>query len=442
MNDDRLTTALGSFYKGTTPTPPDPELGLERVMTRVRKTRQRGRWWPLPAFDRPVSTFPSRELAPALIPATNGRTRPRGSTMFSALKFITAGVIVALFGGFLLAGVLTTPNDDLMAPAAVTESPSPMTAEELLSGMVTEEVEPGVFRVDHDGVRDLSSADYWGVFAGQDGSIWLDFSRLGVAETHDWQLAEHDSLEDLEVTPGGTVWAVAVKDDESTLRDEWTDRDESTLRSFDGETWTTHRAVDMRYGVGDVEVASDGVVWAALGDGTLGYLDADDSTWQTIETPTTRPSSEAAGSLPGAGEPYEEGEFVLAIRVHGFIATESDVWAPDYGGVWHYADGAWEHITYGGADTGALPDDVFWGLGPGTGRPVRSEEDWGQGVSRFDGRTWVRYLPGMYVPYLGMDIAPDGSVWVHAWEGEDREDPYAGPGHLYVITPEAVAATK
>ena len=77
-----------------------------------------------------------------------------GFSMFSALKLIAAGVIVALFGGFLVAGILTTPNDDQTAPAAVTTSPSPMTTDELLSGMVTEEVEPGVLRVVNDGVRD------------------------------------------------------------------------------------------------------------------------------------------------------------------------------------------------------------------------------------------------------------------------------------------------
>ena len=32
-----------------------------------------------------------------------------------------------------------------------------MTTEELLSGVVTKEVEPGVFRVVNDGVRDLTS---------------------------------------------------------------------------------------------------------------------------------------------------------------------------------------------------------------------------------------------------------------------------------------------
>ena len=102
----------------------------------------------------------------------------RSRSMVSALKFIVAAAIVALFGGLLLITITPVPRSDEMAPAAVTASPSPMTTDELLSGMVTEEVEPGVFRVDHDGVRDLASADYESVFVGQDGSIWLA-SRTG-----------------------------------------------------------------------------------------------------------------------------------------------------------------------------------------------------------------------------------------------------------------------
>jgi hypothetical protein len=68
-----------------------------------------------------------------------------GFHMFSALKFVAAGVIVALFGGVLLAGILTTQPGDELAPAAVTETPSPTTTEGPLScgeglGMVTLEV--------------------------------------------------------------------------------------------------------------------------------------------------------------------------------------------------------------------------------------------------------------------------------------------------------------
>ena len=79
------------------------------------------------------------------------------------------------------------------------------------------------------------------------------------------------------------------------------------------------------------------------------------------------------------------------------------------------------------------PDGSFW-----AGWPRRSQEDWGQGVSRFDGQTWVRYLPGMYVHWFGgMDIAPDGSVWVLASEGAGVD-----PQRLYVITPEAVETSE
>ena len=67
-----------------------------------------------------------------------------GLTMLSAAKFVAAAAIVALFGGFLLAGVLTTQQGEEMAPAAVTTSPSPMPTEELLLGMVTKEVEPKI----------------------------------------------------------------------------------------------------------------------------------------------------------------------------------------------------------------------------------------------------------------------------------------------------------
>jgi hypothetical protein len=47
------------------------------------------------------------------------------STVFSALKLVAAAAIVALFGGFLLAGILSTPQETEVLPANATESPSP-----------------------------------------------------------------------------------------------------------------------------------------------------------------------------------------------------------------------------------------------------------------------------------------------------------------------------
>ena len=165
------------------------------------------------------------------------------------------------------------------------EPGSPTPTEELLSGMVTEEVEPGVLRVVNDGVRDLLPFDLRLVRVGQDGSIWGlggdDLFRLGVAETYGWQLEGAFYLMDSEVAHDGTVWAVGYGDEGSVPR--------SVLRSFDRETWTTHSAVGFSMFMGDVEITPDGEVWAALGDGTLGYLDVDGSTWQTIESPPAQP---------------------------------------------------------------------------------------------------------------------------------------------------------
>jgi hypothetical protein len=45
--------------------------------------------------------------------------------MFSATKFVVAGAIVALFGGFLLAGVLTPQRSDERVPAAASPSSTP-----------------------------------------------------------------------------------------------------------------------------------------------------------------------------------------------------------------------------------------------------------------------------------------------------------------------------
>ena len=61
----------------------------------------------------------------------------RFQSMFSATKFVVAGAIVALFGGVLLAGLLT--------PA--TERSPGSTYEATLDALVTEPVAPGVTRV-------------------------------------------------------------------------------------------------------------------------------------------------------------------------------------------------------------------------------------------------------------------------------------------------------
>ncbi len=127
MNDERMQPLLDAWFTDRDEAARDTSGDIARVMADVPRTPQRGRWWSLPVFDRPVSTFPRRELAPAPIPKTNGPMPARGFTMFSAVKFMVASVIVALFGGFLLINVTPMPPGDGVLPAAVTESPSPMT---------------------------------------------------------------------------------------------------------------------------------------------------------------------------------------------------------------------------------------------------------------------------------------------------------------------------
>jgi hypothetical protein len=86
------------------------------------------------AFERQLAGEVVSEMAPsrlvdaaAVFAAVDTTQSPkwRFQSMFSATKFVVAGVIVALFGGFLLAGALTTQQGDEVFPAAVTESPSP-----------------------------------------------------------------------------------------------------------------------------------------------------------------------------------------------------------------------------------------------------------------------------------------------------------------------------
>jgi hypothetical protein len=118
----------------------------------------------------------------------------RFHVMFSATKFVLAGAIVALFGGFLLAGVVTQPGDDGLpavgAPASAqagrteatasepmtdVETDAPTTTTDLLPGtdLVTEEIAPGVSRVLSDGLRDLSG-HVQDVAVNAEGEVWLE----------------------------------------------------------------------------------------------------------------------------------------------------------------------------------------------------------------------------------------------------------------------------
>jgi hypothetical protein len=97
-------------------------------------------------------------------------TTRRFQSMFNATKFVVAGVIVALFGGFLLSGVLNQPNKEQLPAALATPSASPVAA--------TDEYEDATARAFMEGYDEaLAALDAYEV----EGSISLymkDASRL------------------------------------------------------------------------------------------------------------------------------------------------------------------------------------------------------------------------------------------------------------------------
>jgi hypothetical protein len=109
MTDERQSGVLfESWLKDTDPMPPDARPSVARVMADVPQTRQRGRWWPLPAFHRKAQTATATDTAdyqPSPIPAINGHAPTvigRTQTMFSPVQAITAGALVFALGGLFL----------------------------------------------------------------------------------------------------------------------------------------------------------------------------------------------------------------------------------------------------------------------------------------------------------------------------------------------------
>ena len=446
MNDEQLLGKVGSWLKDTEAARPDVERITERAMTEVPRVRQRGRWWLLPVFD-------------------GGSPTPT-SDLFSALKLVTAGIIVGLFGGLLLAGILVAPQAD-KGPAAATDSPTPMTVDRLRSVAETVEAEPGVLQVIDDGVRDLASADNTGLVGGRDGGIWLlskdGFLRVGASGRHEWPTDGAGSASDFEVASDGTVWALAPGEDGY-----------ATVHSLAGEQWVSYGpASDVRA----VEVAPDDTVWAMWQDPgsdtvTLGrlaggdrqpigewpenqlhsgylYLTETDETW-VIGAPAHREGKPWLHRLiDGALQLEYDGTVVAAdvgsdgtvwfvsvnelMRLDGATeGAEPESWAlPDpMTAEWESAS-RWDFLP-GDAFRVAPDGSVWFALRADSGPP--SSRSYCGGVLRFDGTDWHGpYLPDRCVESI--ELAADGSVWLLAQAAENGDDLV----DLFVVTPETAA---
>jgi hypothetical protein len=301
--------------------------------------------------------------------------------MFSAVKFIAAGVIVALFGGFLMAGILTTQQDGEAPPAAVTESTSPMTTEELLSGMVTEEVEPGVVRIISDG-------------AGHD----LDEIILEATATR---------IEGIAVAPDGTVWLTTTSYFDDNSSDVNVNDEGSRIWALGQPgTYTRGHGLPTRGAVyDDLAILADGTL-LAIGDPVLRL---DDDRFVPDDGPMLRQMADGGLLLLMGGadlaDQLSEGEVASIRDLHA-------VWETPSGAGWTMRGdhGRW---SVGDHRCGVEPEPGGWSGGD---EGVRCGWGWGP---------FNTYLVG--TPIHRLAAAPDGSVWaVGEYDG--------GPG-LYRITP-------
>ena len=406
-----------------------------------------------------------------------------GFTMLSAVKFVAAGLVVALFGGFLLASVLTAPQEDEVLPAAVTDSPSPLTTDEFISSMVTEEVEPGVSRVINDGHRDIAvPVGGWGtngLAIDDDGHVWIRGEKMAYRVGHP-PAAERtvDDRSVVGITSDGTIWATTPG---------------STIASFDGEAWTERATVDPTASVIGVVATPDGTAWATTVDSS--QCPEDSSSPPCRRVLLVRIDETGASTTTG-WEGAEPGR----LQWHRpLVSPNGDLWLVEAGdpkivdcsvGAFHRYDGAeWhtidvpEGLSAAGAgetfDLGA--DGTLWAatggsgigqgcLGPNSGLARLDESGWSlftwddgvrtwggegafgnsdhlqvapdggvwvagagwggcHGVAHFDGAAWTPYLEGYCVD--GLDIADDGTVWALASADS------GGLLGLHVITPEA-----
>jgi len=471
--------------------------------------------------------------AAAILTAITATQSPkwRFQSMFNATKFVVAGAIVALFGGFLLSGVLTTQPSDEQTPAAM--SPSPTTSQELLRGMITVEVEPGVFRVLDDGAgHDLVAEPPVDVTVAPDGSTWLlrtsegsERGPWGVQADAVYRLGQ-EGTHPFEPARPSNEWGSAFAVDGSDVA--WVSIGSDgggTLASFDGSAWAAPTWPDGSAGVTGIEATDDGSVWltqrvddgpgprvarveagewnelptpddpalggffhgndryfAAAADGTawlangnfhgqdpgpVGLLHFDGDRWESVVLPGEgryeRAGLLALGSdgtlwayLAEGVKPNIPGRpWVLArLDADGWTvftrddgvpqltkvqSTEAHMAAGDGGRLWISPMGDGYFVLSNGQNEARHgdPDELVPPLGP---------SDVPHGVITFDGSTWTQFLRGVKVNRV--DVAPDGTVYATALYGcpdgchDEREDYDWSMAGLYVITPDAVAATE
>jgi len=390
---------------------PEPGFDAMAIASQAARAAPVGRW-----------SVVSRRLGVGRAPAS-----AEGSfSMFSALKFVAAVAVVALFGGFLVAGLLATPQGDEKAPAI---TPS----------------------------DELSFPGGAAIIAGLDGSIWLGegdrMVRLGEEGSVEVTFGDSGSgwgAEKEVVAADSTMWVVRDAPD--------SDNGRSGLFSYDGEKWDEHETPPPM----GLAAAPDGAIWVTWGgtDSRLARFDAGGHS--VIGMPAAlrqAPDEHRRLAVTDDGDVWAWGDEAPLHRYDGetwqevempcggtAVGRDGTVWCTQRrwtGNVFDQPATALYRLDGAGLQRLAVDDDSLAALMvliqtkvTPDGRLWVSGDPRGDGVDLFDGDSRTHYLQGHAV--YGWDMAPDGSVWVLAAKTDVDDSPI----HIYVITPEAVAATE
>ena len=194
--------------------------------------------------------------------------------MFSATKFLIAGAIVALIGGYLLTGPLTQQPSDVPSAAGATGSPGPAT--ELPPGvdLVTEEIEPGVVRVISDGHRAISPTGIDSrVIVRNDGRVWIvvsqGFYELGRGPIVEFPGQDFMTSDDqVTVGPDGDFYKLLGWRPQS-----WKPAKKHELWRYDGSGWAREELEPGSARVDRLWAAPDGSLRATKGGEDFQRLD-------------------------------------------------------------------------------------------------------------------------------------------------------------------------
>jgi|GEM_PF-5856006 len=219
--------------------------------------------------ERPWSVITRRVRGSVSTPPSRA-----GFSMSSALVYLTAAAILALFGGLLLAGLLTAPNGEDVGPAAATASPVPASIATLPTGAATEAIAPGIVRLLDDGAGNGHRQwigdeliELGDIHVGTDGSAWVLMTARG-NEWYLWQIGVpgwHETTFD--GFPGGSWWGTPLLTSTSDGR-LWAAG--SHLASFDGQSWSRYDPRGPSNDPNDdskypraITVSPDGTLWVA-----------------------------------------------------------------------------------------------------------------------------------------------------------------------------------